>query len=631
MRMEGKFTVKAPIQVVWDSILKPEGLVSSVPGCEKVERIGENIYESVIKLKVGPVSLRFKLTTSLVDLDPQKHLRAIGSGEDFGRMGTVDYEAIVDLTRLSDDEVEVAYRSNVNVEGRLANFGMRIIAGKLKEVEEEFSKTFSKRLLGDQTMFSPPSMTKRIPGRADTQTDVLVVGGGTAGLPASIAACEAGAKVLIIEKRHTCLDCAGALCGGMMSFAGTDLQKEFGIEDSSDLYYRDMVEYGTHENIPKVVKAITDKQLDAYDWLRKLGVRFYDVHYSPGMSAPRAHITEPTHMIEILQQTAESKGVEILFDTRAKRLMIDKNGQVVGVQAERNGTPLKFKAKKGVILTCGGFGQNPEWLERCRRGFFKVSSISAPGATGDGFSMALAVGADLRGIPWVRSFSSFHVKGESITDMALLHSCGAIYVNKRGKRFVNEASDHKIMGDILLQQTDSVGFQILDRKVYQMALQNPQVLSPQAEALLVKDETVEGLAVKIGIDSAALKDTVDKYNSYVEAGSDPEFGRTALYGTEGRPTRIDTPPFYAFESTSDVHGTAGTGFVIDENSRAINVFGEVIPRLYLCGEMAFGWLGPAPVGGTSTVGAIVQGLIAGRNAAAEKPISRKWMSFWSGK
>jgi fumarate reductase flavoprotein subunit len=389
-----------------------------------------------------------------------------------------------------------------------------------------------------------------------------------------------------------------------------------------------MVEYGKHENIPKVVKAVTDKQLDAYDWLKGLGVRFYDVQYSPGMSAPRAHITEPTHMIEILQQTAESKGVEILFDTRAKRLMIDKAGQVVGVLAERNGTPLNFKTNRGVILTCGGIGQSPEWLERCRRGFSKLSSIAAPGATGDGFSMALAVGADLKGLPWVRSFSSFHVKGESITDMALLHSCGAVYVNKGGKRFLNEALDHKIMGDILLQQTDSVGFQILDSKVYQMALRNPQVLSPQAEALLVKDETLEGLAVKIGIDPAALKDTVDKYNNYVEAGSDPDFGRVTLYGREGKPVRIDTPPFYAFESTSHMPGTAGTGFVIDENSRAINVFGEVIPRLYLCGEMAFGWMGPDPVNGTSTVGAIVQGLIAGRNAAAEKPISRRWASFW---
>lgn len=641
MILQGKFTVKAPIQEVWNTLIKPETIVSCLPGTEKIELLDENVYESVVKQKVGPMSVRFRVTVVLKDLDPPRYLKAVGKGEELSKMGTFSHETVVNLVELPYGEVEVSYNSNMSMEGRIATFGESIVEAKATEVGEQFTQALN-RMLSGETVVTSESRTstwqafvilltgllgkiRRAISNWDEETDVIVVGGGTVGLPAAISAAEAGAKVLIIEKRHTCLDSAGAWCAGMMSFAGTDFQAEQGIKDGSALYYKDMLEHGEGGNIPEVVKAVIDKQLDTYYWLRELGLRVYGLIAFPGMSAPRAHIVEPVQMMKLLERTAESKGVKILFNTQGKRLILNDKRQVIGIKAERDGKPIYIKAKRGTILACGGFGQSHEWLERCQRGLSKVILNSAPGATGDGFFMALALGADLKGLSRITSFSSFHVKGKSALDKAVLHYCGAIYVNKEGKRFVNEALDYKIIGNILMEQTDGIGFQILDRKIYEKALGINLMLSPQAEALLVKEDTLEGLAETIGINAATLRDTVDRYNRYVEAGRDPEFGRKALSGSEGGGLlKIDRAPFYAFESTSHLSGTAGAGFVIDKDCRAINVFGEVIQRLFLGGEMAFGLHGYTPMSGVPTVGAIVQGLVAGRNAALEKPVRAMW-------
>lgn len=590
MIIEGKFTIKAPIRDVWGVLIKPQTLASCLPGIEKIERISEDAYEGIIKQKVGPMSATFKVSVTLKDIEPPKQLKAVGQGKEMSKMGTFDYETAVHLTELPGGEVEVSYNSNLSVEGKIAAFGGKIVEAKAKEIGEEFTRALHRLLLGEKGAAPKVSIStgqaieillneqwkrvRRIATKWDEETDVLVVGAGTMGLPAAISAARAGAKVLIIEKRHTSLDCAGALCAGMMSFAGTELQKEQGIEDNSELYYKDMIAHGEGANIPEVVKAVINEQIDVYHWLKGLGVRFYDIVAFPGMSVPRAHVVEPTQMVRLLTRACEDKGVRIVYHVQGKRLLVNKKGEVIGAKAERDGESVLIKAKKGTILASGGFGQSPEWLERCHRGLSRVILNSAPGATGDGFYMAAALGADLKGLSRIKSFSSFHVKGKTALDKAVLHYCGAIYVNKEGKRFVNEALDYKVIGDILMQQTDGIGFQILDKKVYEKGLGINLMLSPQAEALLVGDDTLEGLAKKIGIDPLTLRETVDKYNSYVEAGEDPEFKRKALTGDkEGKLLKIDTPPFYAFESTSHLSGTAGAGFVIDKDCRAINVFG----------------------------------------------------------
>ena len=146
MLMEGKFTLKAPIQEVWDFLLKPETLASCVPGAEEMELIDERTYNSVVKQKVGPISVRFRFTTTLTEVDPPTHLKAVGKGADIGKAGTFTQETTVDLKELSGGEVEVSYRSNVAIVGRLATFGDRIMRAKAKGIEEQFTQALREKL-----------------------------------------------------------------------------------------------------------------------------------------------------------------------------------------------------------------------------------------------------------------------------------------------------------------------------------------------------------------------------------------------------------------------------------------------------------------------------------------------------
>src|SRR4030066_110770 len=123
MLMEGKFTLKAPIQEVWDFLLKPETLASCIPGAEKMEAIDDKTYESVVKQKVGPISVKFKFTTTITEVDPPRHLKAVGRGADLHGAANFTQETSVNLTEIENGMVEVSYRSNVSLVGRLVTFG----------------------------------------------------------------------------------------------------------------------------------------------------------------------------------------------------------------------------------------------------------------------------------------------------------------------------------------------------------------------------------------------------------------------------------------------------------------------------------------------------------------------------
>ncbi len=146
MLLEGKFTLKAPIQEVWDFLLKPETLAACIPGAEEMKAIDDKTYETVVKQKVGPISVKLKFTTTITEMIPPKHIKAVGRGADVTKAGTFSQETIVDLKEISKDEVEVAYSSNVSLVGRLATFGERIMRAKAKSVGEEFTKNLQEKL-----------------------------------------------------------------------------------------------------------------------------------------------------------------------------------------------------------------------------------------------------------------------------------------------------------------------------------------------------------------------------------------------------------------------------------------------------------------------------------------------------
>jgi len=146
MLMKGKFTVKAPIQKLWDTLLDPETLLSCIPGAEKIERIDEKTYDCVIKQKVGPISVKFRFKSVLTRAEPPTHIEVDGEGEDIGKAGHFVQKSVVDLRETSGGEVEVSYKTDATIVGKLAMFGDRIMRAKAKKVEEEFTKSLQERL-----------------------------------------------------------------------------------------------------------------------------------------------------------------------------------------------------------------------------------------------------------------------------------------------------------------------------------------------------------------------------------------------------------------------------------------------------------------------------------------------------
>ena len=148
MIIEGQFILDGPICQVWEHLIKPEVLATCVPGCEKMEAIDEKTYESIVGVKVGFISVKFKFRTTLTELTSPRRLKAIGKGEELNKFGNFSQETTVDLEELPEDKVKVSYTSNISISGKLATFGDRIMKAKAKQIEKEFTEALRKELAG---------------------------------------------------------------------------------------------------------------------------------------------------------------------------------------------------------------------------------------------------------------------------------------------------------------------------------------------------------------------------------------------------------------------------------------------------------------------------------------------------
>ncbi|UCE41516.1 MAG: carbon monoxide dehydrogenase subunit G [Candidatus Aminicenantes bacterium] len=146
MIIEGKFTLKAPIQLLWDTMLDPETLRSCIPGAEKIDRLDEKTYDCVIKQKVGPISVRFKFKNTLTKIEPPNHVEMEGEGEDISKAGRFTQRTTIDLREKEGGEVEISYQCNANIVGKLAMFGDRILKAKAKKLEADFTAALKEKL-----------------------------------------------------------------------------------------------------------------------------------------------------------------------------------------------------------------------------------------------------------------------------------------------------------------------------------------------------------------------------------------------------------------------------------------------------------------------------------------------------
>lgn len=446
-------------------------------------------------------------------------------------------------------------------------------------------------------------------------TQLLVVGGGLAGFAAALSAAEAGLQVLLLEKTAA-TGGSSAMSGGCLAFAGTDLQREHGIEDSAELLFRDLVEVGKGECDEDLVRAYTNNQLATYEWLKQHGVRFQPViETASGQSVPRVHNVDPADMVRQLQQAALNTGrVELLHQTRARRLLRDMGGRVIGVTAEQAGRTLEIHAERGVILACGGFVHDREMIHRFAPLYDEAVFIGGEGNEGDGLRMAWALGADVRDMVHIKGTFGKHPMDENNHHACLAVYKGAIAVNQDGRRYVDESLSYKLLGDACMQQPYAVTYQILDQDIMLSGDNRVRILDFERrleEGLFVEADSLEQLARLLELPEQVFIDEVNAYNAAVTAGETPAFGRQHLVHQFGELRPIVRPPFYAYPSTAAVFGTY-CGVRVDPQMRVQDVFGEPIEGLLAAGEMVGGLHGAAYMTGS----ALGKAAIFGRLAAA---------------
>lgn len=454
----------------------------------------------------------------------------------------------------------------------------------------------------------------------DLETNLLVIGGGLAGFCAALEAAEKGEQVLLLEKLQF-TGGSSAMSGGCLAFAGTELQRAEGIEDTDALLYGDLREVGSFENDEALVHAYVDHQLETYHWLRDHGVLFSPaVEASSGQSVPRVHTVDPADMVRLLAAKCRASGrVTVMMEARAERLLMgEAGGRIAAVVATVQGKRLTIGVRGHVILATGGFCRDAELVHRFAPLYDNAVFVGGDGNVGDGLRMAWKLGADLRDMAYIKG-----TFGKHPTDTTNHHSClavykGAIAVNQEGRRFVDESISYKLLGDAVMRQSDHSSFQIFDQPIFESGDDRVRILDLKRrleEGLLLKAESLQALARMIELPFETLRETITTYNSYVDAGHDPDFGRKALVHHHGALRRIERAPFYAYPSTAAVFGTY-CGLRIDAEMRVLDVFGERIGGLLAAGEVVGGFHGVAYMTGSSLGKSAVFGRLAARTALA---------------
>lgn len=486
--------------------------------------------------------------------------------------------------------------------------------------------------------------------------DVVVVGAGGAGMTAAITAAAEGKSVVVLESQSMVGGNSVRATGGMNA-AKTVYQDEnefgesAGVEktlktaaekyadnetitalaktvseqwaayqanptgyfDSVELMELDTMIGGKGINDPELVETLCANSADAIDWLDEHGITLHNVSSFGGASVKRIHrpvnaegktVSVGSYMIPLLQENCEKAGVKMMLDTTATEILTDANGAAVGVKATgASGETVTVNAK-AVVLATGGFGANLDMVVKYKPELKGFMTTNAPGIQGQGIEMAQAIGAATVDMDQIQIHPTVEANTAALITEGL-RGDGAILINEEGKRFIDEVGTRDVVSAAEIAQTGSYSWLVVDQA---MADASSVIQGYIKKGYTVTGATYEELGKAMGVDAAAFAETMEKWNGYVEAKNDPDFGRTSFANP------LNTAPYYAIKVTAGVHHTMG-GLKINANTEVLNEKGEVIPGLFAAGEVTGGVHGANRLGGNAVADFTVFGRIAGAAAS----------------
>jgi len=281
----------------------------------------------------------------------------------------------------------------------------------------------------------------------DVTTDIVIVGSGGAGLTAAIEATNSGVNVIVVEKMAFMGGNTNYATGGMNA-AGTKYQEALGIEDSPELFYQDTMKGGHNKNDPELLKYFTEKSAETIYWLESLGADLSEVGRSGGQSVNRIHkgpggMPIGTHLMDVFSNQVKELGIDVRLNTKAIEILAEGN-KVTGIKVEnKDGNTYNINAK-AVILASGGFGANPELVEKYKPSLKGFGTTNQPGATGDALLMVEKLDVALTDIEQIQTHPTVvPFYNEMITEG--IRGDGAILVNRDAKRFINELETRDVV------------------------------------------------------------------------------------------------------------------------------------------------------------------------------------------
>jgi fumarate reductase flavoprotein subunit len=444
--------------------------------------------------------------------------------------------------------------------------------------------------------------------RIRSSYDVVVIGSGGAGLSAAVSAREAGADVVIFEKMGIPGGNTIRATGGINA-AGTPYQEAAGINDNPDLFYNDTMKGGYEKNDPALVRNLAEKSAASLAWLTGMGADLSDVGRLAGASVNRAHRpggggkVGPEIARTLRNQAEKVMGITLYTDTRVTGLL-SKNGRVTGVELALPGGGKKEVKAGAVVLASGGFGANNEMVSALVPSLKGFSTTNQPGATGDGIALAEKAGAALVDMAEIQTHPTYAPGKEMITEA--VRGNGAILVNRKGLRFIDELKTRDVVSAAILEQEGGDSFLLFDDSVRKSLSAIEDYIRMK---IVVEGSDIVSLAALTGMDGAVLAETIARYNQAAASGNDGEFGRPDL------PRALNTAPYYAIKVLPAVHHTMG-GVKIDTEGRVISTTGDPIPGFYAAGEVTGGVHGGNRLGGNALADIVTYGRIAGASATA---------------
>lgn len=417
----------------------------------------------------------------------------------------------------------------------------------------------------------PASYAADDPVELDTQ--ILVVGGGIAGLSAAVEGASQGGQVILIEKMGY-LGGTGNLAEGPFAI-GTDLARELaGVDYEPMDILQDVMNYTHYKADGSIWIDLIENSAEDIEWLQDMGVKFFNVASKPGM--PKVHHDidgRGAAAVQCLQQRCEELGVTVMLNTKGTDLIMDGD-KVIGAYAEADdGTKYEIRAD-GTVLACGGIISSEEQMRARGFQYDRLDLLATPGHDGDGLRMAYSAGAAqgdiilmMLGPALIGSARELDIDLASTTEPCL-------WVNQYGVRFCNEdvQKNPSMAGNAVLSQQHV--YTVYDRDYFDNMISGTGLvqgvtnrpggtlmteLDAQVEQALednwtnvYKADTLEELAEKMGIDPEQFAETVEDYNAMCEAGNDSLFGKDPIYMKP-----VSSAPYYAFEVGVNVYATMG--------------------------------------------------------------------------